>query len=184
LPAAACNAEGAPLGRRRRAHFQREDIRRGREAAGIRACARQTRSRRRASRDQARSVEYANAKGKPQWSTPKPYKWDYTIFGKAGASPASPDETIEFTIVQHNGALDGFNQWLLNDRAFSMETMKPVYTVHEGHRYRFKFRNASDDIHPLHLHRHSFELIRVGGKPTAGVIKDVVMLGGFQEVEF
>jgi hypothetical protein len=47
-----------------------------------------------------------------------------------------------------------------------------------------KFRNASDDIHPLHLHRHSFELVRVHGKPTAGVVKDVVMLGGFQEVEF
>ncbi|HEY1543957.1 MAG TPA: multicopper oxidase domain-containing protein [Xanthobacteraceae bacterium] len=38
-------------------------------------------------------------------------------------------------------------------------------------------------MHPLHLHRHSFELTRVGGKPTTGVIKDVVMLGGFQEIE-
>jgi FtsP/CotA-like multicopper oxidase with cupredoxin domain len=26
--------------------------------------------------------------------------------------------------------------------------------------------------------------MRVGGKPTAGVIKDIAMLGGFQEVEF
>jgi FtsP/CotA-like multicopper oxidase with cupredoxin domain len=129
-------------------------------------------------------IEYANAKGKPQWLKPKPYKWDYTIFGKAGGAPASPDETFEVTIVKHNGALDGFNQWLLNGEAFSMDTMKPAYTVHEGRRYRFKFRNASDDIHPLHLHRHSFELVRVGGKPTAGVIKDVVMLGGYQEVEF
>ena len=129
-------------------------------------------------------VEYANAKGKPQWSKPKPYKWDYTIFGKAGATPASPDETIDVTVVKHNGALNGFNEWLLNGEAFSMETMKPAYTVHEGRRYRFRFRNASDDIHPLHLHRHSFELVRAGGKPTAGVIKDVVMLGGFQEVEF
>lgn len=51
-------------------------------------------------------------------------------------------------------------------------------------RYRMRFRNASDDIHPLHLHRHTFELTRVGGKPTAGVMKDVVMLGGFQEIEF
>ena len=59
-----------------------------------------------------------------------------------------------------------------------------MYTLHKGRRYRLKFRNASDDIHPLHLHRHSFELVRVGGKHTAGVIKDVVMLGGFQEVEF
>ena len=32
-------------------------------------------------------------------------------------------------------------------------------------RYRLKFRNASDDIHLLHLHRHSLELVRVGGKP-------------------
>jgi FtsP/CotA-like multicopper oxidase with cupredoxin domain len=44
--------------------------------------------------------------------------------------------------------------------------------------------SADDDIHPLHLHRHTFELTRVGGKPTAGVMKDVVMLGGFREIEF
>ena len=129
-------------------------------------------------------VEYAGAAGKPQWSKSKPFKWDYAVFGKPGATSAAPDETIDITVVKHNGALNGFNQWLLNGVAFSMETMKPTYTIHEGRRYRLKFHNASDDIHPLHLHRHSFELVRVGGKPTAGVIKDVVMLGGFQEVEF
>ena len=128
-------------------------------------------------------VEYAGAKGKPQWSKPKPFKWDYAQFGTATAS-VSPDETIEMTIEKQNGAINGFNRWTLNGEAFSMETRKPMYTVHEGRRYRLKFRNASDDIHPLHLHRHSFELVRVGGKPTAGVIKDVVMLDGFQEVEF
>ena len=129
-------------------------------------------------------VEYAAEKGKPQWIKPKPFRWDYTRFGEANGTPALPDETIEMTIVKHNGALNGFNQWTLNREAFSMETVKPMYPVHEGRRYRLKFRNASDDIHPLHLHRHSFELTRIAGKPTAGVIKDVVMLGGFQEVEF
>jgi FtsP/CotA-like multicopper oxidase with cupredoxin domain len=129
-------------------------------------------------------VEYAGAKGKPQWAKPKPFRWDYAQFGKADAATAKPDATMEFTIVKHNGALNGFNQWTLNGEAFSMDTMKPMYKVHEGRRYRLKFRNASDDIHPLHLHRHSFELVRVGGKPTAGVLKDVVMLGGFQEIEF
>jgi FtsP/CotA-like multicopper oxidase with cupredoxin domain len=117
-------------------------------------------------------VEYANAKGKPQWSKPRPYKWDYTIFGKAGATLASPDETMEFTVVKHNGALDGFNQWLLNDKAFSMETLKPVYTVHEeqarrrqadgrshqgrgddgrlpGGRVRFRRRSSRADAIPL-----------------------------------
>jgi FtsP/CotA-like multicopper oxidase with cupredoxin domain len=128
-------------------------------------------------------VEYAGHGGKPQWIKPKPFLWDYTRFGKAG-KPATPDETLEITVVKQNGAEHGFNIWTLNGEAFSMETMKPVYTVQQGRRYRLKFRNASDDIHPLHLHRHSFELVRVGGKPTAGVMKDVVMLGGFQEAEF
>jgi len=129
-------------------------------------------------------VEYAGAKGKPQWTKPKAFRWDCTQFGKAAATPADPDETMEFIIVKHNAALNGFNQWALNDKAFSMEAMKPSYPIHQGRRYRLKFRNASDDIHPLHLHRHSFELVTIGGKPTAGILKDVVMLGGFQEIEF
>jgi FtsP/CotA-like multicopper oxidase with cupredoxin domain len=129
-------------------------------------------------------IEYAGQKGKPQWLKPKPNRWDYTLFGKSNTERAAPDETMEFVVVKHNAALGGFNQWTLNGEAFSMDAMKPTYTVHQGRRYRLKFRNASDDIHPLHLHRHSFELTRIAGKPTAGVIKDVVMLGGFQEVEF
>lgn len=128
-------------------------------------------------------VEYAGRRGKPLWVKPPAYRWDYARFGNE-AQPAAPDETIEVTVVKHNAAINGFNQWTLNGEAFSMQTMKPMYTVHEGRRYRLKFRNASDDIHPLHLHRHSFELTHVGGKATAGVVKDVVMLGGFQELSF
>ncbi|MGO9594999.1 MAG: multicopper oxidase family protein [Steroidobacteraceae bacterium] len=129
-------------------------------------------------------VEYAGQKGKAQWVKPQPFRWDYTHFSKANAQPAQPDETIAMIIVKNNAALNGFNQWTLNGEAFSMQTMRPMYTLHEGRRYRLKFRNASDDIHPLHLHRHSFELTQVGGKATAGVMKDVVMLGGFQELSF
>jgi FtsP/CotA-like multicopper oxidase with cupredoxin domain len=129
-------------------------------------------------------VEYADRKGRPQWVKPKPFRWDYTRFGKALTEPPVPDETIALTIVKRNAALQGFNLWTLNGEAFSMATMKPAYALRQGRRYRLKFRNASDDVHPLHLHRHSFELVRIGGKATAGVIKDVVMLGGFQELEF
>jgi FtsP/CotA-like multicopper oxidase with cupredoxin domain len=129
-------------------------------------------------------VEYAGQSGKPKWEKPKNYLWDYSIFGRAASTPAAVDETIEMLIVKNNAALAGFNQWTLNGEAFSMQTMRPTYTLQAGRRYRLKFRNASDDIHPLHLHRHSFELTHVHGKPTAGVIKDVVMLGGFQELAF
>jgi len=129
-------------------------------------------------------VEYAGRSGKAQWVKPKSFRWDYARFGKAAGQAAPPDETIEMTIVKNNAALNGFNQWTLNGEAFAMQTMKPMVTLRQGRRYRLKFRNASDDIHPLHLHRHSFELTQIGGKSTAGVTKDVVMLAGFQELSF
>jgi FtsP/CotA-like multicopper oxidase with cupredoxin domain len=129
-------------------------------------------------------VEYAGQSGEAKWEKPKPFQWDYSLFVHPSTAPAAVDETIEMLIVKNNGALEGFNQWTLNGEAFSMASMKPMYTVHQGRRYRLKFRNASDDIRPLHLHRHSFELTRIAGNATSGVMKDVVMLGGFQEAEF
>ena len=129
-------------------------------------------------------LEYAGRSGEPLWQKPKPFRWDYSIFGHAAGPSNAVDETIDLLIVKNNAALEGFNQWTLNGEAFSMASMKPLYRIREGRRYRLKLRNASDDIHPLHLHRHSFELTRIGGRPASGIMKDVVMLGGYQEAEF
>jgi FtsP/CotA-like multicopper oxidase with cupredoxin domain len=125
-------------------------------------------------------VEYAAAKGKPHWVKPRSSRWDYTRFGQGTAR--APDEVIEMTFAKKNAAREGFNEWTINGTAFSMKTMAPMFHVRQGHRYRLRMRNASDDIHPLHLHRHSFELSRIAGRPTAGIMKDVVMLGGYQEI--
>jgi len=65
----------------------------------------------------------------------------------------------------------------------SDEMIPASFHLKRGKRYRIRIRNASDDIHPIHLHRHSFELTSLAGKPTAGILKDVVMLGGYQEAE-
>jgi FtsP/CotA-like multicopper oxidase with cupredoxin domain len=128
-------------------------------------------------------IEYAGRTGKPQWVKPKPALWDYTSFGHPTAPSVAPDEIIEMTFVMQNAAAHGFNLWTINGTAFAMDSMTPTFKVHAGRRYRLKFRNGSDDLHPLHLHRHSFELVSVGGKATSGIVKDVVMLGGFQELE-
>ena len=127
-------------------------------------------------------VEYAGHKGKPVWLAPKPFRWDYTRFGSTQA-PAAPDETIDLTFAKDNAAADGFNVWTINGRSFSMDDPAPIGRLQRGRRYRLRMRNASDDIHPIHLHRHSFELTKVAGKPTSGVLKDVVMLGGYQQLE-
>ena len=126
-------------------------------------------------------VEYAGAKGKPQWRKPPSATWDYTRFGTGTAQ--APDEVFELVFAKNNAALHGFNQWTINGTAFSMQTMRPMLHLQRGRRYRLRMRNASDDIHPVHLHHHSFELTKIAGQATAGVMKDVVMLGGYQEIE-
>jgi FtsP/CotA-like multicopper oxidase with cupredoxin domain len=130
-------------------------------------------------------VEYARQKTKAVWTPPKPFHWNYTRFAKAGAPALSPDETFEMMFAKDNAAEEGFNRWTINERSYPMiQGVVPAsFHLKQGRRYRLHIRNASDDIHPIHLHRHTFELTKLAGMPTAGVMKDVVMVGGYQEVE-
>ncbi len=130
-------------------------------------------------------IEYAGQKGKPVWTPPKPFRWNYLRFAKNDAAAAPPDETIEMRFVKDNAAEQGFNRWSINGVAYPMtqQVVPAAYHLKQGRRYRIHMRNASDDIHPIHLHRHSFELTKVAGESTSGIIKDVVMLGGYQELE-
>src|SRR5882762_5372503 len=130
-------------------------------------------------------VEYAGHKGKPVWIPPKPFHWNYSRFARAGATTVSPDETFEMTFAKQNAADVGFNRWTINGVAYPMSQgiVPASFHLKQGRRYRLRMRNASDDIHPIHLHRHSFELTKLAGKPLAGVMKDVVMVSGYQEVE-
>jgi FtsP/CotA-like multicopper oxidase with cupredoxin domain len=128
-------------------------------------------------------VEYAGSKGKPTWAPAPPFHWNYARFAAAGAAAPDPDQVIELTFAKKNAAEHGFNLWTINQAAFSSGSMTPAYHLREGKRYRLRMHNASDDIHPIHLHRHSFEITKIAGNRTAGVMKDVVMVGGYQEVE-
>jgi FtsP/CotA-like multicopper oxidase with cupredoxin domain len=128
-------------------------------------------------------VEYAGATGKPTWTEAPAFKWDYTRFGRQGWTPPPVHDTIEMTFTKDNAALDGFNQWRINGTAFSMETKQPLFTLRHGARYRLRLHNATDDIHPVHLHRQSFEVVSVAGRPAGGVVKDVAMLNGYQVME-
>jgi FtsP/CotA-like multicopper oxidase with cupredoxin domain len=130
-------------------------------------------------------VEYAGRPGKAQWIASPPFKWNYARFSKVGATAATADETFDMLFAKDNAAEEGFNQWTINGVAYPMANeMAPAsFHLKQGKRYRFRMRNASDDIHPIHLHRHSFELTSVAGKPTAGILKDVVLVGGYQEAE-
>jgi FtsP/CotA-like multicopper oxidase with cupredoxin domain len=130
-------------------------------------------------------VEYAGRTGKAQWIAPPPFKWSYARFAKSGTTATSPDETFDMTFAKDNAAEEGFNRWTINGAAYPMTGERAPASFHlkEGRRYRIRMHNASDDIHPIHLHRHSFELTGLAGLPSAGILKDVMMLGGYQEAE-
>jgi FtsP/CotA-like multicopper oxidase with cupredoxin domain len=130
-------------------------------------------------------VEYANRSGKVKWIEPPPFRWSYARFAKPGASAPVPDESFEMVFAKDNAAEDGFNRWTINGVAYPMSNQIAPASFHlkQGKRYRLRMRNASDDIHPVHLHRHSFELTNLAGMPTGGVIKDVVMVAGYQQLE-
>jgi FtsP/CotA-like multicopper oxidase with cupredoxin domain len=116
-------------------------------------------------------VEYAGRSGDPVWRDPQPAEWDYTRFGSKD-SVVQPDETFTLTF-RDAGALKGanFDTWTINGDAWP--DVKPL-KVKRGKRYRMIFRNASGDQHPIHLHRHSFEVTRVGDQTVSGLIKDTV----------
>jgi FtsP/CotA-like multicopper oxidase with cupredoxin domain len=50
------------------------------------------------------------------------------------------------------------------------------FVLKQGVRYRMVLHNRTDDSHPLHLHRHLFEIVDINGTPTSGIIKDTVIV--------
>jgi FtsP/CotA-like multicopper oxidase with cupredoxin domain len=124
-------------------------------------------------------VEYAGRRGTPQWAKPQDVKWDYTTF--AGNAPIeTPYHTFHLVFEKIPGGRGGFNRWTINGRSFPDTDPLPV---EQGKRYRFILDNKSGDAHPIHLHRHSFELTNVGGKGTSGVLKDVINVPRCQAAE-
>ena len=125
-------------------------------------------------------VEYANRRGAPIWVKPPESCWDYTIFGDRRPVP-KPDAVIPLVIDQLKATQADFARWTLNGKTYDANATPTPLAM--GKRYRLVFDNRSDDVHPVHLHRSSFELVSVDGEPTAGVIKDCVLVKGSQKIE-
>lgn len=118
-------------------------------------------------------VEYAGQHQQPQWVNPVKAPWDYTIFGTANSGSPAPQQIIELIFEKVPGGAGKFNLWLVNGKPYPHEG---EFVLERGTRYRLVMRNRTDDAHPLHLHRHLWELAEINGKKTAGILKDTLVV--------
>ena len=125
-------------------------------------------------------LEYANRSGEPQYAPPGDAPWDYLLFGRRQESP-KPDDVIPMRILRVAPDEHGMERWSINGHLYSDRDEPKVLT--RGRRYRLAFDNRTPEAHPLHLHRYSFELVRIGAAATAGMKKDDITLQPYQTVE-
>ena len=118
-------------------------------------------------------VEYAGQHHQPQWIDPPKSRWDYTIFGASTSNSPAPQQTIEMIFEKIPRGAGKFNTFLVNGKPYPHDR---EFLLQQGTRYRLVMRNRTDDAHPMHLHRHLWELAEINGKKTAGIIKDTVVV--------
>jgi FtsP/CotA-like multicopper oxidase with cupredoxin domain len=127
-------------------------------------------------------VEYAGRTGEPQFKAPPAVPWDYSLFAAAGtgAKPRPVDGTfdLEFHMMPDEG--HAFNRWMVNGKEFPHTD---AIKVKRGRRYRMRWHNGHEDGHPIHLHRHAFEVVRIGEKDISGLLKDTLNVPRDQTVE-
>lgn len=121
------------------------------------------------------AIEYAGQSGRPRWTPPPAFAWDYGVFG-APATDRQADETRSFVF---KAKPDG-HTWTINGKSYP--DSDPI-VVREGRRYRWIFDNQSANDHPVHLHRHTFEVVRVGDRRMSGILKDVLNVPAWKQSE-
>jgi FtsP/CotA-like multicopper oxidase with cupredoxin domain len=136
-------------------------------------------------------VEYANERGAPEWQQPPTLLWNYEQFGRSpGSAELAPAIRIPLVLESKFRGHGAMEAWTINGKSYPEAEVEPLLP---GQRYRLQFINKSGDDHPMHLHRHSFELVGVGAalgkgsmgraKTTRGVVKDVIWVDALTQTE-
>jgi FtsP/CotA-like multicopper oxidase with cupredoxin domain len=125
-------------------------------------------------------IEYANQQGKPRWIDPPETLWDYRRFAKPEATTPQPDHVIPMRFESKFHGPGAPATWTINGKSFPHTD---AIMLNEGQRYRLQMINRSADDHPVHLHRHTFEVTKINSQPLAGLNKDVVVVPGNGTVE-
>jgi FtsP/CotA-like multicopper oxidase with cupredoxin domain len=118
-------------------------------------------------------VEYAGQQGVPKWIQPEDAAWDYRRYASPQPIKTEPDERIALRFESKFRGHGEFDGWTINGKSYPhTDEIRLI----GGKRYRLVMNNTSADDHPVHLHRHTFEVTTLYGKPLSGLLKDVVVV--------
>jgi FtsP/CotA-like multicopper oxidase with cupredoxin domain len=123
--------------------------------------------------------EYADKSGPPGWLPSSNQVWNYAAFGNASVE-AGAGERLPLVFENKFQGRRQVDHWTVNGKAWP--NTDPLRVARNG-RYRLVFDNRSDEAHPVHLHRHTFEIAKIAGAPVSGVFKDVVVVGAKTQME-
>jgi len=124
--------------------------------------------------------EYANATGKPVWNQPEDLIWNYRQFAATTAALATKSQRIELVFESKFQGHGNEELWLINYPQNSVKAPR----LQSGQRYRLVMHNKSMDDHPMHLHRHTFEIRNIEkATDLSGLRKDVVLVPANSTVE-
>jgi FtsP/CotA-like multicopper oxidase with cupredoxin domain len=118
-------------------------------------------------------IEYANQQGGPRWIDPPETLWDYRRFAKPQVTIRQPDQVIPLRFESKFHGQGAVATWTINGKSFPQTDN---ILLKEGQTYRLQMINRTGDDHPLHLHRHTFEVTSLNSLPLAGLYKDVVIV--------
>jgi FtsP/CotA-like multicopper oxidase with cupredoxin domain len=125
-------------------------------------------------------IEYAGQQGEPRWVEPPETLWDYRTFAHSEPASAQPDQRVPLLFQSKFRGHGDFDYWTINGKSYPKTD---TLTLQEGKRYRLAMRNKSSDDHPVHLHRHTFEVTSLDGKPLSGLRKDVIVVSANSTAE-
>jgi len=128
----------------------------------------------------ARVIQANRQSRAPTWHEARESSWNYTLFGKASGE-RKPAMSISMVITRETLDENGMERWAINGRSYNPADKPEV--LRRNHPYRILFKNLTEEDHRLHLHRARFELTSVQRKPIADVMKDVVVIRGYEAVE-
>jgi FtsP/CotA-like multicopper oxidase with cupredoxin domain len=138
-------------------------------------------------------VEYAGRGGTPRWLQPPELTWTYQQFARpetdraldASQTPSVLMPLVFESVFRGHGAME---RYTINGKSYPETDVVPLK---QGMRYRLQFINKTADDHPVHLHRHSFELRSLGAAlgmpagtpPITGLKKDVLLVEAHTQAE-